>query len=134
MEQPISPELVRFLYIFLILAVLSLLIAILLLGWIIWRVKQIKLSPNADFMTALRATPLVVVIFLDLLDFSLDFFSAPIAWVVLGRLGLAPLRGVTIVEELIPGTQLIPVMTLAWIVARLTKGQSWKIGDEGKMT
>lgn len=112
--------LTQFLTVFLIWSAVSLTIATLLLVWIFWRVKRINLSPDADFLTALRATPLIVVIFLDLLDFSLDFLAMPIAWVVLGRLGLTPLRGVSIVEELIPGTQIIPVMTASWIYARLT--------------
>jgi hypothetical protein len=34
----------------------------------------------------------VVVVLLDLLDFSLDFLSAPFAWVLLGYLGLEKLR------------------------------------------
>ncbi len=59
------------------------------------------------------------MIALDLLDFSLDFLSAPFAWVLLGRLGLQPLRAVTVIESLIPGTQFIPTMTAAWILARL---------------
>jgi hypothetical protein len=95
-------------------------LAMLLLAWIIWRVRKIKLPPNADPVTALRLTPLAVVILLDLLDFSLDFLSAPFAWVVLGYLGLKPLRGVAVAESLIPGTQLLPTMTAAWLVVRLT--------------
>jgi hypothetical protein len=57
-------------------------------------------------------------VLLDLLDLGLDFFSAPVAWVILTKLGLGPLRGVTVVESLIPGTQFIPTMTLAWLFAR----------------
>ena len=48
-------------------------------------------------------------------------FSAPIAWPLLGRLGLTPLRQVTVIEELIPGTQVIPTMTLAWLAARIIR-------------
>ena len=84
-----------------------------------WRVRRINLPPNADFITALQATPFVVVVVLDLLDFSLDFLSLPIGWALLSRLGLQPLRGATILEELIPGTQLLPTMTVAWVLARL---------------
>jgi hypothetical protein len=109
----------RFWYTLLALFGIALVLALLLMGWVIWRVRRIQLPPNADVFTALRATPLSVVLLLDLLDFSLDFLSAPIAWVILGRLGLAPLRGVAIVEELIPGTQFIPTMTIGWVVARL---------------
>lgn len=99
----------------------ALLISLLLMGLVIWRVRKIQLPPGADFFTALRATPLIVVVLLDLLDFALDFLSAPLAWVLLTRLGLGPLRGVTLVESLLPGTQVIPTMTLAWIAARLFK-------------
>lgn len=112
-------EVSELLRIFLIAAAFCLALACVLLVWILWRIRRIPLPANADWLTALRATPLVVVIVLDLLDFSLDFLSAPIAWPLLGRLGLQPLRGVTLLEELIPGTQFIPAMTLAWLVARL---------------
>ena len=94
-------------------------LAFLLMLWIILQVRRINLPPDADFATTLRATPFVVVLMLDLLDLSLDFLSAPIAWVVLSRVGLKGLRGVTVVESIIPGTQLIPTMTLAWIIVRL---------------
>lgn len=90
-------------------------------GVVLWRVRKIQLPPDADFVTAIRATPLVVVLVLDLLDFPLDFLSAPVAWLFLTRLGLGPLRGVTVVEGLIPGTQIIPTMTLAWIAVRVFK-------------
>ena len=90
-------------------------------GFVLWRVRKIQLPPDADFFTAIRLTPLVVVLLLDLLDFTLDFLSAPVAWLLLTRLGLGPLRGVTVVESLIPGTQIIPTMTLAWIAVRIFK-------------
>jgi len=96
----------------------ALALALPLLAWVIWRVRRSKLPVDADFFTALRHTPFVVVLLLDLLDLGLDFLSAPIAWVLLTRLGLAPLRGVTIFEELIPGTQIIPTMPLAWVAVR----------------
>lgn len=98
----------------------GLVLTLLLLGWIIWRVRRINIPQDADVMTALRATPFVVVLVLDLLDFTLDILAAPFSWTLLGYLGLKPLRGVTTVESLIPGTQLIPTMTIAWIIARLT--------------
>ncbi len=101
----------------------SLLLTLLLGAWVVGRVRSIELPPGADFFTALQATPIAVVVLLDLLDLSLDIFSAPIAWTLLGYLGLQPLRKVTIVESLIPGTQLVPTMTLAWLVARYVGGQ-----------
>ena len=99
----------------------ALLFSVMLGGFVLWRVRKIQLPPDADFFTALRLTPLVVVLLLDLLDFTLDFLSAPVAWLLLTRLGLGPLRGVTVVEGLIPGTQIIPTMTLAWIAVRVFK-------------
>jgi hypothetical protein len=120
MGIPIDIDLPRVVTIALALMAGALLIASLLLIWVIWRVRRIRLPADADFLTALRATPLVVVLLLDLLDFSLDFLSAPVSWLILSRLGLAPLRGVTAVEGLVPGTQMIPTMTAAWIIARLT--------------
>jgi hypothetical protein len=65
--------------------------------------------------------PLPMVILLDLLDFSLDIFAAPVSWVVLERLGLPALRNKAAIEALIPFTQPIPVFTVAWIAARLLK-------------
>ena len=68
---------------------------------------------------SLVAIPLRVVVFLDLLDFGLDFFGAPISWVVLSRLGLTKLRGASVLEAFIPGTQAIPTMTLGWVLVRV---------------
>lgn len=99
----------------------GLILSMLLAAWIFWKVRRITLPPYADFFAALRATPLSVVVLLDLLDLSLDFFSAPISWVILGRLGLERLRTVTMIEALIPGTELLPTMTIAWIIARVWK-------------
>ncbi len=101
------------------MAVLSLAAAILLVLMTYRRLRRLSLPLDADFMTCLRTVPITVVIILDLLDFGLDVFSAPVAWVLLGKLGLQGLRGITILEELIPGTQFLPTMTLAWIGIRL---------------
>ncbi len=106
------------LWIFLALLGSAILIALLLLVWIVVRIRRINLPPNADFLVALRATPLIVVIVLDLLDLSMDIFSAPISWVLLSYLGLGPLRGVAVVKDLIPFTNFVPAMTLAWLFAR----------------
>jgi amino acid transporter len=99
----------------------ALVLALILIGLIVWRVRKIKLPPDADPFTALLLTPLSVVIVLDLLDLSLDFLSAPIAWTLMTYLGLLPLRGAAAVVGLIPGTQFLPTMTIAWFVARLLK-------------
>jgi hypothetical protein len=107
------------LYIILLLLGFVLGLAVLVLIWVIWRVGRIDLPDDAGFFATLRLTPLSVVILLDLLDFGLDFLSAPVAWVLLNWLGLKPLRAVAVIEGLIPGTHLLPTMTIAWIVARL---------------
>lgn len=90
----------------------------ILIVWVLWRVRRIELPVDADFFTTLRHTPLTVVVLLDLMDLGFDFLSAPVAWLVLSRLGLLPLRGVSVIESVIPGTQFLPTMTVSWIVAR----------------
>lgn len=118
MDITIPEEFQQFVAIALVVAGVSLVLALLLIVWVIWRVRHIDLPANADFVTTLQATPFVVVLVLDLLDLSLDIFSAPVAWILLSYLGLKPLRTVTTVESLIPGTQLLPTMTVAWIIVR----------------
>jgi hypothetical protein len=96
----------------------SLILALLLLLLAYRRLKRIRIPPRADFFTTLRHVPLVLVIILDLLDFALDFMAIPIGWALLRHLGLGNLIGVTVVEELIPGTQFIPTLTISWLLAR----------------
>lgn len=96
----------------------ALVIGLILMAIAIWQVRRLRLPPDATFVEAMALTPLLVVVTLDLLDFSLDFLSAPIAWLFLSKLGLTPLRGAAVIEDLIPGTQFIPTMTLAWVLVR----------------
>ena len=100
---------------------ISLLLGLLLLGWVAWQVKHIDVPEGADFAETLHCTPLTVVVMIDLLDFALDFLGAPVAWVILDRLGLKALRGVATVEAFLPLTQLVPTMTVAWIGVRVLK-------------
>lgn len=100
---------------------IGLLLAALLAVWVFYKVRRINLPANVDFFEAMRRTPLSVVVLIDLLDLSLDFLSAPISWVILGKLGLLPLRAVSVIESLIPGTQVLPTMTIAWIISRVWK-------------
>jgi hypothetical protein len=109
------------LYIFLIVIGVGLVLSLVLLVWIIWRVKRINLPPDASPISALLVTPLGVVVLLDLLDLTLDFLAAPLAWTLLSYLGLHPLRGVTMLWVLIPGTQVLPIMSISWIIVRLVR-------------
>jgi hypothetical protein len=116
-----SSELRDLLYIFLVVISLGLVFSLILLVWVIWRVKRINLPADASPVTALLATPLGVVILLDLLDLTLDFLAAPLAWTLLSYLGLRPLRGVTLLWVLIPGTQVLPIMSMSWVFVRLLR-------------
>ncbi len=102
----------------------ALLLALVVGTYVFTRIKRINLPPDADTLTALRMTPLSVVILLDLLDLGLDIFAAPFAWIILSKLGLGPLRGVTVAESLIPGTGAIPTMTAAWVLARVFRPEA----------
>ncbi len=113
--QTSTPDFSGLLYTLLLLIGAGLVVIVALVLYVLWRVRRINLPPGASFVTALRATPLSVVLLLDALDWSLDVFSAPFTWIILGHLGLAPLRGVAIVKDLIPFTNFIPAMTVAWL-------------------
>ena len=93
----------------------SLLLALVLFFLVVRKLRKIQVPPEAGFSETLRYTPFLVVVFVDLLDFALDILAAPFAWVILDRLGLRALRGVSAVEALIPFTQPIPTMTLCWL-------------------
>jgi hypothetical protein len=101
---------------------LGVLAAFASLAWLgnrICRRAPAELAEDAGLFETLRATPFVVAVFLDLNDLVLDFFGAPIAWVIASRLGLGRLKQVAVIEALIPGTQLLPTFTVLWLAARL---------------
>lgn len=83
------------------------------------RLKRIEIPADATFAETLHYTPFLVVMAIDLLDLALDFLAAPLSWAILDRLGLKALRGVAAVEALIPGTQIIPTLTICWLGVRL---------------
>lgn len=116
MDDPITlSDIFRWLLIFM---GASLIMAIVVGAWV-WRsVKRLRIPDDATFVEAMRITPLSVVILIDLLDFGLDFLSAPVSWVILSSLGLQKLRAASVVEALIPGTQFLPTMTVAWLGVR----------------
>ena len=94
-------------------------LALLLLLVVIRQANKIDVPPDAGFQETLLHTPFSVVLMIDLLDLGLDFLSIPFTWVILDRLGLKALRGVSVVEAAVPLTQAIPTLTLAWIGARI---------------
>lgn len=82
------------------------------------KLRRLRVPPDADFFTTLRAVPLSLVVGLDLLDLGLDVLSAPIIWYVLNRYNLQALRNVASFEALLPFTGPIPTLTLSWWAAR----------------
>src|SRR5215216_2198203 len=82
-------------------------------------IRRLRIPPDADFFTTMRHIPLALTVLLDLLDFGLDIFSAPIMWIVLDRMGLPNLRNKATIEALIPLTNVIPTFTVSWFAARL---------------
>lgn len=107
------------LQILLAIAVVALILAGLVLAMAVRALRRVRVPPDADFFTTVRAVPLSLVVGLDLLDLALDTFSAPIIWLILNRYGLKALRNVGAVEALIPITGPIPTLTLAWFAARI---------------
>jgi len=101
------------------LMVISVVLAVLILALMYRRLRRLQVPPDADFFTTIRAVPLGLVIGLDLLDLGLDVFATPIVWVILSRFRLQALRNVAAAEAIIPFTQPIPTLTIAWFVARM---------------
>lgn len=97
----------------------SLILAGVLFLFVIRRLRRLDVPKDAGFGETLLYTPFLVVVFIDLLDFALDVLAVPFSWAVLDRLGLKALRNVAAFEALLPFTQVIPTMTLAWIAARI---------------
>lgn len=112
-------ELIDLLKILGLLMLTALVAGVVVLAVAVRKLRRIRVPADADFFTAVRAVPLSLVVGLDLLDFGLDVFSAPIIWVLLNRTGLQALRNTAAVEALIPITGPIPTMTIAWFAARL---------------
>lgn len=96
----------------------ALILAAVILAVAMRKLRKIRVPPDADFFTAVRAVPFSLVVGLDLLDLGLDTFSAPIIWFILNRTGLQALRNVASFEAFIPFTGPIPTLTLAWLAAR----------------
>jgi hypothetical protein len=113
--------------ILLIVMGVSVIIACIGLAAIARSIRRLRIPPDADFFTTMRYIPLPLAILLDLLDFGLDIFSAPIMWIALDRMGLYNLRNKATIEALIPATNIIPTFTACWFAARLPNlgAQPW---------
>ncbi len=85
------------------------------------QIAEIDVPEDADFFETLQHVPITVPIALDLLDMAFDVFSAPVSWVVLELMGLQALQLITVFQGLIPGTQLIPTLTIAWVISRMMR-------------
>ncbi|MFV9505733.1 MAG: hypothetical protein AB4911_14350 [Oscillochloridaceae bacterium umkhey_bin13] len=93
---------------------------------LMWRsLRKLRVPADAGFFATMHYVPLPLMVLLDLLDFGLDIFAAPISWLLLDRLGLRGLRNKAALEALIPFTQPIPTFTIAWIAAR-----TMQLGDD----
>lgn len=112
-------ELVTLLKVLGVIALIALAAAAVVLVAAFRRLRRIRVPPNADFFTTIRAVPLSLVVGLDLLDLGLDFLSTPLVWVILDRLKLQALRNVASFEALVPFTGPVPTLTLAWFAARM---------------
>jgi hypothetical protein len=97
----------------------ALVIALVGLASIARQIRGLRVPRDAGFFATLRYVPLTLVVLLDLLDFALDIFAAPLSWVILDRLGLRGLRNKAALEALIPFTQPIPTFTISWFAARM---------------
>ncbi len=87
--------------------------------WLVRRkLRRVRAPEDGDLWETLRGVPFGLVVALDLLDLGLDVLASPITWFVLDRFGLGALKKVAVTEAFIPGTQLLPTMTVLWLVAR----------------
>jgi len=100
---------------------ISLVIALVGLALMIKRIRTMHIPATNDLFTTLHHVPLILVVLLDLLDFSLDIFSAPIAWAILNRMGLSSLRNTATIQAVIPISNTIPCLTIAWFSVRVFK-------------
>jgi len=96
----------------------TLIVALSLLLLSIKKIRRLQIPPDATFSETLSYTPFLLVVAIDLLDLGLDILAAPLSWAILDWLNLKALRGVASVEALIPGTQIIPTLTLCWLAVR----------------
>ncbi|CAA9225972.1 MAG: hypothetical protein AVDCRST_MAG93-658 [uncultured Chloroflexia bacterium] len=109
-------QLIQVLAIVMVVAVVLAVLGLLLLER---RLRRLRVPAGASLATTLRMVPLGLVIVLDLLDLGLDVFATPVVWIILSRYRLQALRNTAAIEALIPFTQVIPTLTIAWFVVRM---------------
>jgi hypothetical protein len=102
-----------------VLLIVCVVLGLTMLALVMRRLRRIRVPPNADFFTTIRAVPLGLVVGLDLLDAGLDMFAAPIVWTVLSRYRLQALRNIAAAQAIVPFTQPVPLLTISWFAARL---------------
>lgn len=110
---------------FLALATFLGLLWVLLLALVL---RRMTIDRDQTQLEALRAAPLPLVLLVDAIDLGLDFLGAPLVWLIMSRSELRSLRGLSVLESLIPGTQLIPSMTISWLYARSQRAGGPGIG------
>lgn len=95
---------------------LALVVALLGLWlWVVVRmVRRVTVRLDDDGLLALRSVSVALPLVVDAVDLGLDLFGAPLAWLIADRSALKPLRGTSLLESLVPGTQILPLMTLGW--------------------
>lgn len=98
------------------------------------RLKRLNIPPEASFRETLQRVPLSVVVVLDLLDLGFDVLATPLVWLVLGRFNLRALRRVSTIEAFIPGTQMIPTLTVCWFAVRFFDPQLRTLNVPGEDT
>ena len=107
-----------------VMALLAAVAALAILWWLHRRLEPLRIARDAELADTLRRVPLLLVVALDLLDMSLNVFAAPFVWVFLNRYGWAKLRNLATAAAALPGTQFLPVLTIAWLIARITERRS----------
>lgn len=109
-----------------VIALIALVLSGITLAVAFRKLRRLRLPPNPDFFTTVRAVPLSLVVGLDLLDLALDSFSSPIIWFLLRKMNLESLRRVATIEAIFPFMGPVPTLTLAWLAARaLNLGQPY---------
>lgn len=110
------------------------LVLVALWFWLVVRmVRRITVRLSDTDLLALRSVSVLIPLSIDAVDFGLDFVGAPLAWFIANQTALKPLRGASFFEGLVPGTQLIPSMTLGWYWANhVRRDGPWPAGYGGR--